>query len=110
MRDFRNIQGQEYHWLRIHWHKKADFLLLVSDTVQNLLHTCKHKNPHKIHFCHNHAEPLPNGVLNQIRILSDSPRNSKQSQGEGETFDLKDSVLILYYEADVPVCTCAETL
>lgn len=64
---------------------------------------------HRLEFVQNaygiHFEPLPNVVLKQIHILSDSSRNSKQSQGEGETFDHKDSFLMSYYESDVPVCT-----
>ncbi len=47
--------------------EKSD-LLPVSDTDQNLMHACKHKNPHEIRFFRIRSEPFPNVVLNQIHI------------------------------------------
>ncbi len=47
--------------------KKSD-LLPISDTDWNLMHACKHKNPHKIQFFRIRSEPFPNVVLNQIHI------------------------------------------
>ncbi len=54
-------------WLHLHWQKKSD-LLPVSDTDQNLMHACKHKNSHEIQFFRIRSEPFPNVVLNQIHI------------------------------------------
>uniref|UniRef100_A0A671T1W1 P-type Ca(2+) transporter n=1 Tax=Sinocyclocheilus anshuiensis TaxID=1608454 RepID=A0A671T1W1_9TELE len=53
--------------LRLHWQKKSDFLP-TSDTDRNLMHACKHKNPHEIRFFRIRSEPFPNVVLNQIHI------------------------------------------
>ncbi len=53
--------------LRLHWQKKSD-LLPISDTDRNLMHACKHKNPHEIRFFCIRSEPFPNVVLNQIHI------------------------------------------
>ncbi len=47
--------------------EKSD-LLPVSDTDQNLMHACKHKNLHEIRFFRIRSEPFPNVVLNQIHI------------------------------------------
>ncbi len=47
--------------------KKSD-LLPISDTDRNLMHVCKHKNPHEIRFFCIRSEPFPNVVLNQIHI------------------------------------------
>ncbi len=47
--------------------EKSD-LLPISDTDRNLMHACKHKNPHEIRFFCIRSEPFPNVVLNQIHI------------------------------------------
>uniref|UniRef100_A0A673JP00 Calcium-transporting ATPase n=1 Tax=Sinocyclocheilus rhinocerous TaxID=307959 RepID=A0A673JP00_9TELE len=47
--------------LRLHWQKKSDFLP-TSDTDRNLMHACKHKNPHEIRFFRIRSEPFPNVV------------------------------------------------
>ncbi len=54
-------------WLHLHWHKKH-FVLFTSDTDQNLLHTCKHKNQSEIRFFRIRSEPLPNVDFNRIHI------------------------------------------
>ncbi len=47
--------------------KKSDFFP-TSDTDRNLMHACKHKNPHEIRFFRILSEPFPNVVLNRIHI------------------------------------------
>ncbi len=68
--DFHNMEK------KILWKSMAAFILaqknliflLASDTDQNLLHTCKHKNPCEIRFFRIRSEPLPNVNFNRIHI------------------------------------------